>query len=84
MWVLCPNVLQITMCLFVTPSTSCMELMHVRTDFSRFDATLRKKSSVKATVNSWNAQVDESLREICHYQQCGSITIFWIPSVTTK
>ena len=49
-------------------ASSCMELMHKRTDFSytaQFDTTLRNNGYCK----SWNAQIGKSLRKICHYQQ---------------
>ena len=49
-------------------ASSCMKLMHTRTDFgytAQFDTTLRNKCYCK----SWNAQIDKSLRKICHYQQ---------------
>ena len=50
-------------------ASSCMKLMHTRTDFksytAQFDTTLRNRGYCK----SWNAQKDKSLRKICHYQQ---------------
>ena len=50
--VFCPNIVQITMCFFchnplshlAMDASSCMKLMHTRTDFKlRFDTTLRNK-----------------------------------------
>ena len=71
--VFCSNIVQITMCFFVPcpfaiDASSCMKLMHTRTDFklhSTIETTLRNKCYCK----SWNAQKDKSLRKICHYRQ---------------
>ena len=41
------------------------ELDSILSYTAQFDTTLRKKGSCK----SWNAQIDKSLRKICHYQQ---------------
>ena len=62
--VLCPNIVQITMCFFVTPLHRCV-IMHevnaykILSYTAQFDTTLRNKCDCK----SWNAQIEKSLRQ---------------------